>query len=95
MKIFDRYRVCREDFVDSGDGELAKDAEFVQLLVVDRDVDVTGFLRDDDYWARPWRCRMLDEARGEEFIQNHVHFLDGRRIDAVVSGRDGRAVWRN
>ena len=40
-----------EDFVDSGDGQLAKNAELVQLLVVE---DATGFLRDDNHWARPW-----------------------------------------
>ena len=83
------------DFVDSGDGGLAKDAEFVQLLVVDRDVDGTEFLEDDNHWARPWRCRMLDEARGEEFVQNRIHFLGGRTIDAVGPRRDGRAVRRN
>ena len=53
MKIFDRYQVYRE-LRRSGDGELAKDAELLQLLVVDRDADVTGFLRDDNHWARPW-----------------------------------------
>ena len=53
MKIFDRYRVCR-GLRRLGDWELAKDAELVQLLVVDRDADVTGFLRDDNHWARPW-----------------------------------------
>ena len=41
-------------FVDSGNGEFAKDAGLIQLLVVDRDADVIGFLRDDNRWARPW-----------------------------------------
>ena len=74
MKIFDRYRVCR-GLRRLGDWELAKDAELVQLLVVDRDADVTGFLQDDYHWARPRRCGVLDEARGEELVQNRVHFL--------------------
>ena len=38
---------------------------------------------------------MLDEARGEEFVQNRVHVLGGRMIDGVGSGRDGRAVQMN
>ena len=36
-----------EDFVDSRNGELAKNTEFVQLLEVDRDADVARFLHDD------------------------------------------------
>ena len=48
---------------------MAKDDEFVQLFVVDRDADAHGFLRDDNNWARPWRCGVLDEARCEEFVE--------------------------
>ena len=49
--------------MDQRNAELAKDAEFVQLLVVDRDADATVFLRDDNHWARPWRCGVLGETR--------------------------------
>ena len=37
----------------------------------------------------------VDEARGEEFVLNRVQFLGGRRIDAVGSRRDRRAVRKN
>ena len=75
-----------EDFIDSRNGELAKDAEFVQLLIADLKLkaDATGFLRDDNHWAHPWRCGVLDEARGEDLVR--VHWLGVRRIDVV--GRD-------
>ena len=69
-----------EDFVDSRNGELAKNTEFVQLLEVDRDADVVRFLHDDYHWIRPWRCGVLDETRGEELVQIRVHFLGGRRL---------------
>ena len=74
--------------------ELAKDSEFVQLLVVDRDADATGRLGNYNNWARG-RCGVLDEARGEEFVQNRVHLLGSRRIDVVEPRHDGRAVRRN
>ena len=38
---------------------------------------------------------MLDEARGKEFVQNLVHFLGGRRTDALGPRRDGTTVRRN
>ena len=38
---------------------------------------------------------MLDEARGEELIQNRVHFLVSQRTDAVGPRRDGRTVRGN
>ena len=61
MRIFDRCRVVG-DIIDARDGELAKEAEFFQLLVVDRDSDAIEFLGDDNDWARPWRRGVLDEA---------------------------------
>ena len=64
MRIFEHCRV--EDFVDSRNGELAKEAEFGWLLVDDRVADANGFLRDDSNWALPYRYGVLDEARGEE-----------------------------
>ena len=38
---------------------------------------------------------MLDEARGEEFVQNCVLWLDSRRIGVVRLRHDGRAIQRN
>ena len=38
---------------------------------------------------------MLDEARGEESVQNRVHVIGGRRVDVVRPGYGGRAVRRN
>ena len=84
-----------KDFMDSRDGELAKDAEFCQLLVVDCDSDATGFLRKDNHGARQWRRRVLDEACGEELVQIRVHFLGSRTVNTVGPRRDGRAVRRN
>ena len=55
MRIFDLCRVY-EDFVDSENGELAKDGDFVHILATDRDDDAIGCLRDDNNWAHPCRC---------------------------------------
>ena len=81
-----------ENLIDARDGEPAKDAEFVQLLENHREANATGFLRDGNHWARPGRCGVLDEAGGEEYIQNRVHLLCGRGIEARGPRRDRRAV---
>lgn len=55
------------DIIDARSGELANDAESVQLLV-DRDADATRFLRNDNQWAHPCRCGLLDDACCEELV---------------------------
>ena len=54
-----------EDFVDSGYGELSKNADAIQLLVVDRESNPTRFFWDDNHRARAWRGGMLYEAGRE------------------------------
>ena len=84
-----------ENLTDARDGDLAKDAEFIQLLVIHRDADATGFLRDDNYWTRRGRCGVLDEVSGKEFVQNRVHLLCARGINAVGPRCDRRAARGN
>ena len=62
-----------ENPIDARDGDLRKDAEFIQRLAIHRDADATGFLRDANHLARPWGRGVLDEAGGEELVVNHAH----------------------
>ena len=83
-----------EDMVDSGYGELSKNADVVQLFVVDRESNSTRFPWDDNHRARVWRGEMLHKAGREIPVKNGVHLFGHARIHAVAAGRHRGAVRR-
>ena len=50
--MYDWALVFPKDLIGARNGELAKNAELVQLRVIDLDPDDTGCPRYDNYWAR-------------------------------------------
>ena len=65
------------------DGQLAKSANFVELLEVNSDSNTARFVWDDHQGARVWQSRGLDHTGSEVLIEDGVHLFGPNRVDAM------------
>ena len=75
-----------QDLIHARDGQLAKSANVVELLVVDSDPSTARCFRDDHQGARVWRSRVLDQTGSQVLIEGGVHLFS--QIGLMRCGRE-------
>lgn len=83
-----------EDLVDARDGELSEGADWVELLVVDRNSDADIFVRNRYHRGGVRRSGVLDEVGRQVLVKHVVDLFSEDGVDALLirSASDGWAV---
>ena len=77
------------DPIDTGGGEPPEGADSVNLRVIDGDTGASTLVGDEFCGAGVWRSRMIDEAGGQEPVEDIIDLFGGDDVDAIWPGGDG------